>query len=132
MSYAKNKRPCPQATQSIAENLKNRQRAIQIAAYGPANPGLPNVQFWKKKADMWGTSLEQAQSMRCGNCAAFNVSERMLSCIADGVGREGVDPYDFIAAGQLGYCEAFKFKCASGRTCDAWVAGGPIRKERGE
>jgi hypothetical protein len=26
----------------------------------------------------------------------------------------------------LGYCEAFDFKCAASRTCDAWVVGGPI------
>jgi hypothetical protein len=30
------------------------------------------------------------------------------------------------AAGELGYCEIFDFKCASARTCRAWVAGGPV------
>jgi hypothetical protein len=29
-----------------------------------------------------------------------------------------------IDAGDLGYCEIFDFKCASSRTCSAWVAGG--------
>ena len=32
-----------------------------------------------------------------------------------------------IKAGDLGYCEAFDFKCASKRTCDAWIAGGPVK-----
>lgn len=123
-------RECPPATKSISLNLKNRQNAIRVAKYGPANPGLANVPFWKDKADMWGTSVREAQSMRCGNCAAFNVSPRMKECIAQGVGREGIDPYDFIQAGELGYCEMFKFKCAAARTCDAWVAGGPIRREK--
>jgi hypothetical protein len=54
----------------------------------------------------------------------------MLACIAEGIGYEtGTDPYDVIDAGQLGYCEAFDFKCAAARTCDAWVVGGPVIDE---
>ena len=121
---------CPPATRDIALNLRNRQNCIKVAKYGPANPGVPNARFWQAKADMWGTSVREAQSMRCGNCAAFNVSPRIRECIADGIGREGIEPYDAIDAGELGYCEFFKFKCAAARTCDAWVAGGPIRAER--
>lgn len=127
MSYAKT---CPPATHDIALNLQNRQRCIKMAAYGPANPALPNVRFWKEKANVFGGTVQEAQTMRCGNCAAFNVSPRMKECIAEGIGSEGVDPYDMINAGELGYCEMFKFKCAAARTCDAWVAGGPIRRER--
>ena len=125
------KRTCPPATQNIALNLKNRKRAIQMAAYGPANPALKNTMFWREKAEVFGGTVAEAQTMRCGNCAAFNVSPRMQSCIAQGIGEEGIDPYDMIDAGQLGYCEMFKFKCAAARTCDAWVVGGPIRRERG-
>jgi hypothetical protein len=33
---------------------------------------------------------------------------------------------DSVDAGQLGYCKFLKFKCASKRTCDAWIEGGPI------
>lgn len=131
MSYAKpGGTACPPATKDIRLNLKNRQNAIRVAKYGPPNPAQPNVEFWRAKADMWGTAPAEARSMRCGNCAAFNISPRMLACIAEGIGAEGIDPYDFIDAGQLGYCEMFKFKCAAGRTCDAWVAGGPIKAER--
>ena len=32
-----------------------------------------------------------------------------------------------IAKANLGYCELFHFKCAGNRTCDAWLAGGPIK-----
>jgi hypothetical protein len=35
-----------------------------------------------------------------------------------------------IDAGDLGYCEVFDFKCASKRTCEAWIAGGPITEEK--
>lgn len=127
MGYTKG---CPAATHNVELNLKNRANCIRVAKYGPANPGLENSAFWKAKADMWGTSVPEAKTMRCGNCAAFNVSPRMRACIADGIGRDGIDPYDFVRAGVLGYCEMFKFKCAAARTCDAWVAGGPIREER--
>ena len=51
----------------------------------------------------------------------------MLDCIAKGIGDEGQDPYDSIDAGDIGYCQFLKFKCASSRVCTAWVVGGPIK-----
>lgn len=124
-------KPCPPATQSVALNLANRRNAIAVAGYGPANPRLPNESFWLEKASTWAVSPEEAKTMRCGNCAAFNVSPRMKACLARGIGFDGQDPHDFIAAGELGYCAAFRFKCAAARTCSAWVSGGPVRVERG-
>lgn len=112
---------CPLATQDITINLKNRGKAIDSANYGPENPDLPNVPFWKKKADEWKVTIEEAKQSRCGNCAAFNQDDSMLSCIEKGIGDEG-DPWAVIEAGDLGYCEIFDFKCASSRTCNAWVA----------
>lgn len=113
---------CPVATQDITVNLKNRGKAINSAEYGPENPALPNKQFWMKKADAWEVSEKDAKTCLCGNCAAFNQEKSMLDCIAKGIGDEG-DPWAMIEAGDLGYCEIFDFKCASSRTCDAWVAG---------
>jgi hypothetical protein len=111
---------CPPATQDITINLKNRAKAITDAAYGPENPDLPNTAFWKKKADEWQVTIEEAKTSRCGNCAAFNQDESMLDCIEKGIGDEG-DPWAVIEAGDLGYCEIFDFKCAASRTCNAWV-----------
>lgn len=130
MSYTQNAKAsrCPAATKNIVLNLANRQRCIDDAEYGPANPGLKNEKFWKKKAKIFGSTVEEAQTMRCGNCAAFNVSPRILRCIADGIHDEGVDEYDMIEAGHLGYCQMFQFKCAAARTCNAWIYGGPIRR----
>lgn len=122
---------CPPATSDIAENLKNRQNAIETAGYGPLNPAEPNLKFWMKKADRWDVSEDEAKKQRCGNCAAFVQTKRMLSCIENGLGNEsGNDAIDVIEAGDLGYCEAFDFKCAAARTCDAWIAGGPITEEK--
>ena len=115
---------CPAPTQDITLNLKNRAKAITSAAYGPENPNLPNNAFWSKKADQWDVSVDDAKQSRCGNCAAFNVSDKIKQCIADGIGREA-DPWGTIKLADLGYCEIFDFKCAASRTCDAWVVGGP-------
>lgn len=120
---------CPQATQDISLNLKNRQKAINEFGYGPLNPNETNEKFWKDKAVKWKLdSVDQAKKSLCGNCAAFDVSEKTLNCIALGIGDDQgtEDPFDVIEAGDLGYCRFLKFKCAARRTCDAWVVGGPI------
>jgi hypothetical protein len=113
---------CPVETQDIAVNLKNRQKAIDVATYGPANPNEPG-DYWQGKADRMRSTVEQVKTMVCGNCAFFNVTTRIKGCIEKGIGAEG----EVIErVGELGLCEAFNFKCAAKRTCDAWVVGGPI------
>ena len=119
---------CPLPTQDITLNLKNRAKAITTAKYGPENPALPNTPFWQRKADTWDVSVDDAKKSLCGNCAAFNVSDSIKQCIADGIGNEA-DPWGTIKLADLGYCEIFDFKCAASRTCDAWVVGGPNKGE---
>ena len=120
---------CPVATQDIAVNLKNRQTAIDKAHYGPLDPAQPNKTFWAAKARMWSITADEARTSRCGNCAAFNQTTTILDCIDAGLAAGGSgasDAWSTIQAGDLGYCEAWDFKCAASRTCDAWIAGGPI------
>lgn len=119
---------CPVATQNVEVNLRNRQKAIVKAHYGPLNPNEPNEEYWSNKAKMFGGDVESAKKARCGNCAFFVKTKSMLDCISEGIGYEE-DPELTIEAGDLGYCEAFDFKCAAARTCDAWVVGGPIVDE---
>lgn len=121
---------CPPATQDIELNLRNRAKAIKIADYGPANPRLPNESYWRALADEWRVSVREAKTMRCGNCAAFDISPSILECIDRGLSENGIDAIDAIVQAELGYCHAFKFKCAASRTCDAWIVGGPITKDR--
>ena len=118
--YEGGEESCPMATQDITLNMKNRAKAINAANYGPENPKLPNKQYWMKMAEEWEVEPEEAKMSLCGNCAAFNQDDSMLECIAKGIGEEG-DPWAMIEAGDLGYCEIFDFKCASSRTCSAWV-----------
>lgn len=120
---------CPMPTQDITLNLKNRAKAITSAGYGPQNPKLPNRAFWAKKAEAWDVSEKDARTSLCGNCAAFNVSDDIKECIAQGIGIDA-DPWGTIKLAELGYCEIFDFKCAASRTCDAWVVGGPNTGEQ--
>lgn len=128
---------CPIETKDPVANLKNRNWAFANVGYGPANPELPNREFWNAKAETWNTDLAQAKSMRCGNCAAFIQTPEMIECITGGMEGEESDEEgeseeneDLEMAVQdaadLGYCELFHFKCAAARTCDAWLVGGPI------
>ena len=119
---------CPPATQDIGINLENRQKAIDEYGYGPLNPDMPNNKFWMKKVDEWNLdSMEEAQQSLCGNCAAFDQRQDTLDCIAQGIDSDSPeDAEGVIDAGELGYCKFLKFKCASRRTCDAWVTGGPL------
>jgi hypothetical protein len=115
---------CPEATQDVKINLENRQYAIDSADYGPLNPNEPNEGYWKAKAEQFKGDVESAKKALCGNCAFFVQTKQMLDCIAGGI--NDTNEWDTIEAGDLGYCEAFDFKCAANRTCAAWVVGGPI------
>lgn len=128
--YQITKATCPTATKNVATNLKNREKAIKDAAYGPLNPAEPNSDFWDEKAKRWEVTVAEAKKSKCGNCAAFIQTPEMLNCIKDGLAAgdsSKENSWDVISAGNLGYCEAFDFKCASSRTCDAWIAGGPVK-----
>lgn len=123
---------CPTATQDIAVNLRNRGKAIKTAMYGPLNPSEPNEDYWNKLGKEWEVDSATAKKQRCGNCVMFIQTPSMKACINSAVtGGDRQDEWAAIdSAGQLGYCEAFDFKCASKRTCRAWVTGGPITKEK--
>jgi hypothetical protein len=119
---------CPRATTDIKENIKNRNWTIQNFAYGPLNPDAPDPGFWEKKAELWNSDLDTVQTALCRNCAAFDQSDKILSCIIEGINEQGAaDPYDVQCRADLGYCQLFKFKCAGSRTCDAWLHGGPTQ-----
>lgn len=115
---------CPRATQDLELNLENRQNAIDTKMYGPANPQLDetggNRQFWQQYADLFNDTIENVMQMRCGNCSFFDRSPQMLDCIEKGIGNQG-DPEMAVEAGELGYCQALDFKCASARVCKVWA-----------
>lgn len=120
---------CPPATQDIQLNLENRQNAIDNVGYGPLNPAEPNDVFWQDKAERWNTTVREAKTARCGNCIFFVRTPSMLDCLEQGIGLGNEEAEGSIEAGELGYCNALDFKCASERTCNAWAAGGPVTEE---
>ena len=124
---------CPLATKDISVNLKNREKSIETAGYGPLNPEEPNESFWKEKAKRWSVTTGEAKKSLCGNCVMFIRTPSMLDCIKTGLadGQSGEkNAWDSIESAELGYCEAFDFKCAASRTCSAWVVGGPITDDK--
>lgn len=112
---------CPLATQNLELNTKNRNNAIQAdhIQYGPLNIDNPG-DYFEKIADFWNTTEQAAESSLCGNCAAFDISPRMLDCMPGELEDED---------GKLGYCWMHKFKCHSARTCRTWAKGGPITSD---
>ena len=125
---------CPRATHDIDLNLKNRQHAIDEYHYGPANPNKPE-DYWAKSAKIFGVKEATAKTMTCGNCAAFDVSDSMRECIANGIkgDEDNIDANASINLSDLGYCNFLHFKCAGSRSCKAWVTGGPItEKDKGK
>ena len=133
MVFALDDDSCPPATQDIATNLANREKAIETAGYGPLNPKEPNEEFWTEKANRWSVEVTEAKKSVCGNCVMFIRTPKMLDCIEGGIsaGESGQqNAWDAIDTAELGYCEAFDFKCAASRTCSAWVVGGPITEEK--
>jgi hypothetical protein len=86
LKEAEEEQKCPIATQNVEVNLKHRQIAIDRYGYGPLNPNNPNIKFWREKAEMWKLdSIDEAKECRCHNCAAFNVTTKMLNCIEVGL-----------------------------------------------
>ena len=107
---------CPPATQDVELNTKNRNLTIKNHMYGPLNVDEP-ADYWEKIAEKWDTSEEAAKKSKCGNCVAFDISERMEKCMPGPISDDD---------GKLGYCWMHHFKCHSARSCDTWAKGGPI------
>jgi hypothetical protein len=118
---------CPVATQNLDVNVKNRQHAIDEYHYGPANPNEPGS-YWKDAAKIWGIDEKTAMTMKCENCAAFDISDKMRDCIDSGMkgDEENVDAMATINKSDLGYCNILHFKCAGTRSCSVWLTNGPI------
>ena len=113
---------CPKATKNLKVNTQNRDIAIADPdiQYGPLN--LSDTAYWKRLAKKWNTTAAVAKNSRCANCIAFDISPRMIDCIAAGQPSKRIED----AEGYLGYCWMHNFKCHSARSCYTWAGGGPI------
>jgi hypothetical protein len=77
----KQKGNCPEATQNLELNTKNRNASIKAEhiQYGPLN--LSDEEYYERLADHWNTKIDVAKKSKCSNCAAFDISPRMLECL---------------------------------------------------
>ena len=89
---------CPEASMNPQLDASNKQASISDAS----------VSY----TDVGGTS-EQA----CGNCNAFDVSQRMQQCIQD-------------STSQRGYCWTNSFVCSAAGICNKWKFGGAITDDQ--
>ncbi len=95
---------CPAATQDKDLNRNNKIKAAKNPKIMYGYPDkVPELQSLAKKGSF------------CGNCAAFNISEKMIDCGAA------------TNAGGRGYCMMHDFTCAAEKTCLTWAPGGPKR-----
>ena len=115
---------CPPATQDLKLNTKKRDASIKAEhiQYGPLN--LSDEGYYERLAKHWNTEVDVAKKSKCSNCAAFDISPRMLKCLPGPISQPIEDE-----EGMLGYCWMHKFKCHSARTCYTWAAGGPIKDD---
>jgi hypothetical protein len=102
---------------SAKEIAKNTENAIKNYALAPENPSLPNTAYWKKMADMWRITPDQAKRRRCGNCEYYENTPSMLEAM-EAIPLNKYDLYDGQA--QRGYCHKLDFICHNSRVCSVW------------
>lgn len=124
------KMECPEATQDLALNTRNRNATRDNHAYGPLNPMEPSEEYWESLAEKWSASVEEAKASRCSNCVAFDISPRMKECmpLVDEKVADKEIP-EFNQKPEFGYCWMHHFKCFNARSCDTWASGGPIEDD---
>lgn len=88
---------CPESTLNPQLDISNRDNATADS----------NIAY-----NVTGGSQENA----CGNCALFDVSQRMKQCMQDG-------------GETTGYCWANQFKCEASAICNKYQEGGPITED---
>ena len=49
------------------------------------------------------------KSVRCGNCAAFDQTDKIMDCMIKGINETmAADPQDVLDRANLGYCQLFE------------------------
>jgi len=89
---------CPESTLNPQLDVSNREQAT-------ANP------------DIGYNPTGGTQENACGNCALFDVSQRMQQCMQEG-------------GETAGYCWTNQFKCEASAICNKWEQGGPITDDQ--
>ena len=43
------------------------------------------LDFGEKKAELWNSDIETVKTARCGNCAAFDQTDKIMDCMIKGI-----------------------------------------------
>ena len=128
---------CPLPLQDAELNLANHLTTIADHGLGPADPRKPETVFWMAKADLWGVPRAQARTQLCSNCSHYISTTPMMECITRGPGGQilasnlPITPkWADIPGSPSGFCDLYDITCTATRTCDSWLAGGPIDDAR--
>lgn len=105
-------------------NAKTRDTLVQTQMLGPEKTDLPNTDYWRKLANVWRISPDQAKRHLCANCEYFDDTPEALA------GMEHIPQDSFDAdGGGRGYCHKFEFICHNLRTCKSWEDAQPEMPE---
>lgn len=128
---------CPLPLQSNSLNVKNHLVAIEKYGLGPANPKLPNDEFWQDKAKKWNCKEGDARGRLCANCGFYVNATFIKDCIDSYPVKDlkasalPVKPkWADIESRPQAYCTALDITCSPVRTCDIQKMGGPIDDDK--
>ena len=79
---------CPLPLQNNKLNIKNHLKTIKLHGLGPADPRIPNHQFWRDKAERWDVTEGDARGRLCANCEHFLQTTQVLDCIDNGPAKD--------------------------------------------
>ena len=122
---------CPLPLQNNKLNIKNHLKTIKLYGLGPADPRIPNNQFWRDKAERWDVTEGDARGRLCANCEHFLQTTKIKDCIDSTPAKKFktsmVDPSIVdIESKPVAYCMLYEITCSPTRTCDSQELGGPI------
>lgn len=128
---------CPLPLKDVQLNIKNHLDAIENKGLGPADPRVPNTEFWQDKAKKWNVTEGDARGRLCNNCRFYVNASIIKHCI------ENLPVKDLKASAlplkpkwadiestPQAYCTLLDITCSPVRTCDFQQMGGPIDDEK--
>jgi hypothetical protein len=126
---------CPIIFVNKKENIKNHIKTVKEAKLGPASPSKPETQFWMEKAKLWKVSPAEAKTRLCSNCGLYLNTKQIKECYSAGVENKTIplateiNPSWENTTDGAAFCLKFDITCTASRTCDDWIAGGPLTEQ---
>lgn len=122
---------CPIAMTDKATNIANHKICVTEANLGPARPSTPGT-YWMVRADRLGITEAVSKTQTCSNCGYYYNTPEIKQCYSTNNAAGNiplateVNPAWENVPNPAGYCEKWDITCTPTRTCDTWIAGGPI------